>query len=207
MEADPQTAAALAHNLPLLSAKPCPVHAGQAEALVTALPACDLIYLDPQRRDAAKRGIFRLEDCAPDVLALGPQLVAKAPLVLLKTSPMLDIDRAIATLGGVAAVHVVEWRGECREVLYLLQAATTAPDTVPITAVVLDDAGRPRHALSATRAGERATPVEFALPGAWLFRAVAGLPEGGRVAASGRALRPGQAASEYASFHGSRCFG
>ncbi|MBC6697075.1 class I SAM-dependent methyltransferase [Hymenobacter puniceus] len=80
----------------------------------------DWIYLDPARRDTAARKIFRLQDCEPDILRLMPLLLHKGRRVLLKTSPMLDIEQAILELRQVRQLWVVAVDNECKEVLYEL---------------------------------------------------------------------------------------
>ena len=82
----------------------------------------DLIYLDPARRAADGRKLFRIEDCSPPVLPLLPALLAAAPRVLLKLSPMADITLLAKSLGGVREVHAVGAEGECKELLFLLEA-------------------------------------------------------------------------------------
>lgn len=81
----------------------------------------DVIFLDPARRAADGRKVFRLEDCEPDVLQLLPELIAAAPRVLLKLSPMADITLVCKQLGYVREVHVVAADGECKELLLLLE--------------------------------------------------------------------------------------
>ena len=81
----------------------------------------DVIFLDPARRAADGRKVFRLEDCEPDVLQLLPELLAAAPRVLLKLSPMADITLVARQLGCVKDVHVVAADGECKELLLLLE--------------------------------------------------------------------------------------
>ncbi|NDK56118.1 THUMP-like domain-containing protein [Pontibacter fetidus] len=81
----------------------------------------DVFYLDPARRGDRSEKLHLLQDCEPDILNLLPILLQKADKVLLKASPMLDIDLAIAQLGKVAKVWVVAVQNECKEVLYLLQ--------------------------------------------------------------------------------------
>ncbi|MBX0291256.1 RsmD family RNA methyltransferase [Hymenobacter sp. HSC-4F20] len=80
----------------------------------------DWLYLDPARRDTAAKKIFRLQDCEPDVLRLLPLLLHKGHSVLLKTSPMLDIEQAIQELRHVRRLWVVAVDNECKEVLYEL---------------------------------------------------------------------------------------
>ena len=85
----------------------------------------DIIFLDPARRAADGRKVFRLEDCQPDVLQLLPELLDACPLVLLKLSPMADISLVCKQLGCVSEVHVVAAEGECKELLLLLRKGWT----------------------------------------------------------------------------------
>ncbi len=87
----------------------------------TELPEADLIYADPARRSAAGRKVFLLEDCTPDILTLLPMLLHKAPVVLLKLSPMADLAMLAGRLGPtLREIHVVESDGEVKELLCLL---------------------------------------------------------------------------------------
>lgn len=90
----------------------------------------DVIYLDPARRAGDGRKVFLLEDCSPDVLPLLPLLLRRAPLVMLKISPMADISRMesqIGQAGGfVREVHVVASKGECKELLVLVSSGSSS---------------------------------------------------------------------------------
>ena len=101
----------------------------------TELPEADLIYADPARRDAAGRKVFLLEDCTPDILTLLPRMLRKAPLVLLKLSPMADLNMLEERLGApLRQIHVVELDGEVKELLCLLsgtgQESPAGPEIV-----------------------------------------------------------------------------
>ncbi len=118
---------------------------GRAEDHVDGMAPVDLAYLDPQRRDDGGRRSFLFEDSRPDPAALIARLVGKAERIVLKASPMLDIQRAASALGGVLEVHVVEWRGECREALYVIApGAASDRATRRIHCVAIDDAGEAR---------------------------------------------------------------
>lgn len=96
-------------------------HCTTAEAfLTTNQQLFDVIYIDPARRNLTQK-VFQFEDCTPAVLNLLPSLLAISPTVLIKTSPMLDIKKAIAQLKFVSKVVVLSLKNECKEVLYLLE--------------------------------------------------------------------------------------
>jgi precorrin-6B methylase 2/rhodanese-related sulfurtransferase len=81
----------------------------------------DVLYLDPARRGGRSEKLHLLQDCEPDILNILPLLLQKADKVLLKASPMLDIDLAVSQLDKVSKIWVVAAQNECKEVLYLLQ--------------------------------------------------------------------------------------
>lgn len=83
--------------------------------------APDIIYLDPARRDGAGRKVFLMEDCRPDILSLKDELLGCAQYVMVKLSPMADIDMAVSRLGErCREIHVIAAKGECRELLAVL---------------------------------------------------------------------------------------
>lgn len=168
IEQDKSSAALLAHNLPLLGSRHVKVLHQRAEDFIRDMPEVDLVYLDPQRRDYARKGKYILEDCTPDITALLSVLKERTQRILLKTSPMLDIDETIRRLGIVESVHVLEWQGECKEVLYMFNPAAEGAEP-SINAAALDDKGFPVASFSFTRAQEEAACVDYGLPQKYLF--------------------------------------
>lgn len=79
-----------------------------------------MIFLDPARRDDAGRKTVAIEDCTPDVTALQSLLCARAPYIIIKLSPMLDISQALRAMPRVTQVHVVSVQGECKELLLVM---------------------------------------------------------------------------------------
>ncbi len=82
---------------------------------------CNLIYIDPARRNNEGKKIVRLSDCEPDVVKMLPQLFSISNEVLIKTSPLLDIDAACEELKYVKKVYVVAVENECKELLFHLE--------------------------------------------------------------------------------------
>ncbi len=116
----------------------------------------DVLFLDPARRAADGRKVFRLEDCQPDVLQLLPELLSACPCILLKLSPMADITLVCKQLGCVKAVHVVAADGECKELLLVLEKDWTGPHTLTIVedgAVLLLPASTDPSAVDVTNFG------------------------------------------------------
>jgi THUMP domain-like len=98
--------------------------------------------MDPQRRENGRKGLFDFESCSPDVFSILNSDLKKPCKIMVKASNVLDISQAIRQLRIVNEVHVVEWRGECKEVLYILSADhSPAEGDVRIIAVQIDDEG------------------------------------------------------------------
>lgn len=83
----------------------------------------DCIFIDPARRDIHGGRVRALEDCEPDICKLLPTLLAVSDMVMIKASPMLDLDRTVTELnsavrtGSVKEILAVGTETECKEVL------------------------------------------------------------------------------------------
>ena len=93
------------------------IHNTDAIHYLQDMPSCDVIYLDPARRDQHGGKVFRLEDCEPNVVEILPALRSKSKLIIIKLSPMLDISQALHSLEGTWDVHIVAVKNEVKEVL------------------------------------------------------------------------------------------
>ncbi len=119
-EQQPEVAGTAAYNFAQLGASHIHVHAGESlNALQDGLTA-DWLYADPARRDANKEKVVRLADCTPDVAGNALLLLNAAPNILIKTSPLLDIDLASKELQNLKEVHVMGYEQECKELLFVL---------------------------------------------------------------------------------------
>ena len=78
------------------------------------------LFLDPARRDGHGGKTVAISDCEPDVGALEETLVQKACKVMVKLSPMLDLDVALHQLKHVEEAHIVSVDNECKELLLVL---------------------------------------------------------------------------------------
>lgn len=130
VEQSEELSAIAAHNLAVLGAKNVRFYRGDGLGILqgeTWSPGGtperngpDCIYLDPSRRDAAGKKVFRPTDYQPDFLSHLEQLLSAAPLVMIKTSPLLDLRAGIEMFRYVRAVHVVAVRNECKELVWML---------------------------------------------------------------------------------------
>ena len=93
------------------------IHNTDAIHYLQDMPSCDVIYLDPARRDQHGGKVFRLEDCEPNVVDTLLTLREKSKLIIIKLSPMLDITQALHSLKGTWDVHIIAVKNEVKEVL------------------------------------------------------------------------------------------
>jgi len=166
-----QNAAILKHNAKVLGHSDVGVHCAGAEDFIKDMPQVDLVMIDPQRRSSARKGLYRLEDCQPDILGLLPALREVAGTILLKASPMADIAETCRALGSeVSAVHIIEYQGDCKEVLFLLNTKASTPfDDIPITAAQLDEKGEDVNSLTFTLKEEQQAQIEISPPKAYIY--------------------------------------
>lgn len=81
----------------------------------------NLIYVDPSRRHERKGKVFFLNDCKPNIPEHIPVLLDHCKILMLKTSPMLDLAIGLKELSHVAEIHVVAIDNEVKELLWLLK--------------------------------------------------------------------------------------
>ena len=97
------------------------------------LSLADCIFLDPARRSESGKKVVFLQDCEPNLLDIQEQLLNKADKILVKLSPMLDIQAALNVLKNVAEIHIVSLDNECKELLFL--QTKNRPKTTPVFCV------------------------------------------------------------------------
>ena len=137
------------------------------ETLNTEHLTLNNIYIDPARRAASGRKVAAFEDCEPDLLSCLPRLLGACSRLLVKASPMIDIDLACRQLGTVEEVHVVGLKGECKEVLFLCGGDAVEP-TIKCFNLIF------------TRSQEAATDPRFcASVGRYLYEPDATIMKGG----------------------------
>ena len=81
----------------------------------------DCIYADPSRRDDSGGKVFRLADCLPNIPENLELLFSKSDTILIKTSPLLDLQAGISELKFVTEIHIVAVNNEVKELLWFLK--------------------------------------------------------------------------------------
>ena len=168
------------HNFAALGQGNIQCHACDSMAWLEQQPMrYDLIYIDPARRDSQGRKVAAFEDCTPDLPGHLALLRSRCRRLLVKASPMIDLHAAVGQLGSVAEVHIVAVRGECKEVLFVLDSQTMdvpgSGDPVIHCVNLPDD-----EAVTFTWAEEAAAQPRFAAAmGTYLYEPHAALMKGG----------------------------
>ena len=133
------------------------------------------IYLDPHRRDDTGSKVVRLQDCEPNILAIKDLLFEYTENILLKASPMLDIDLAISDLGNVSNVYIVAVENEVKEVLFHLEKSKS--EEVILNAVNLTKNNS--TTLSFTKSGEKNASIKLSSANQYLYEPNAAIMKSG----------------------------
>lgn len=185
IEQNKALAAIAKHNFEVLKAENIEVICGDGVAFLESFTEkADYIYLDPARRDSVNHKVVLLQDCEPNILAIMPLLFGKlkektsnkeSGKIVLKTSPMLDIDLAVKELTHVGKVMVLAIENECKEVIYFLSASQEnllRIETVNITKNKV-------HFFDFERLTDENTVVNYALPQKYLYEPNAAILKAG----------------------------
>lgn len=81
---------------------------------------CDLYYADPARRDNSGKKTFLLSDIIPNPKEIISKISNKNRTIMLKLSPMLDIDYSIRNLEFISEVHSIAIDDELKELLLII---------------------------------------------------------------------------------------
>jgi 16S rRNA G966 N2-methylase RsmD len=136
--------------------------------------AFDFIYVDPARRDKAGNKVVLLQDCEPNAIELIPYITEMTSL-LIKTSPLLDIDRAIKELQGVEKVYVICIKNEVKELLFLKTARSSEDPEISIIELSQENP----LLFKAKKSAETNSEIKFSDSKNYLYEPHAGILKGG----------------------------
>ena len=88
----------------------------------------DLIYLDPARRDNHNRKVFLLEDLSPNIIEIQEQLSDISTEILIKLSPLIDIQHLVSSLQNIYKIWIIAVKNEVKEVLVYLKKTENQPE-------------------------------------------------------------------------------
>jgi len=90
----------------------------------------DCIYVDPARRDNSGGKVFKLADCLPNIPENLDLLFNKSNKILIKTSPLLDLQAGISELKFVTEIHIIAVNNEVKELVWLLKKNEISPTKI-----------------------------------------------------------------------------
>ncbi len=143
----------------------------------------DFIYLDPARRDGAGNKVVLLQDCEPNVLDIIPYVNKKTSL-LIKTSPLLDLDQAIRDLVEVEKIYIVCIKNEVKELLFLKTTQSTANPLIDVIELSLPNS----LLFSGRKTTESETEIATSHLLNYLYEPHAGVLKGGFFKSAGKGL-------------------
>ncbi|MEO8473450.1 MAG: hypothetical protein ABI477_14725 [Chryseolinea sp.] len=176
VEPDVDLLAMAAYNHKLLGATNIRhVNKKAADFLSSFTDKFGLIYIDPSRRIEGNKKVYSLKDSEPNIVTLHEEILQRSGYLLIKASPLLDIQRAISELSFVSKVFVLSVDNECKELLFLLTPQQKSdPD---IIAVNLKKNGASR--LQFTFSEEKSAHVQLGLPKKYLYEPNASILKAG----------------------------
>lgn len=120
IERFPEYCAAATSNFRILGINNVQILNADSREMIDTLNA-DTFYIDPARRAEGNKRVFALTDCEPDILQLKPILLEHAQRLIVKISPMADIDETLRLLPETTEVHILSVKNECKELLFVLE--------------------------------------------------------------------------------------
>jgi 16S rRNA G966 N2-methylase RsmD len=148
-----------------------------AEEVVSQIKEAAVFFIDPARRDTNAKKIFKLSDCTPDITQLQAQLLTLGEFVLLKASPLHDIQQGLRELPHTKTVIALSVENEMKELLFLVQRDFTG--TPEITAIDLDSKGEIKSKFAFTQAQEAAAQPAYSEPLHYLYEPGAAILKAG----------------------------
>lgn len=138
------------------------VHCSDATEYLSQMQWSDVIFIDPARRAASGKKVYRLEDCEPNMVKLMPLLTTRCSSLLIKLSPMLDLTAALEQLSCVKDVYVISIKNEVKEVLIRCQFSDNATSDTPLFHAILLSSDNSSFDFSFTQDEENEAQCQYA---------------------------------------------
>ena len=176
VEQQPELCQLATHNFASLG-KDIQVINAQCEDYLENMQPADVIFIDPARRDNKGGKVVLLADCTPNLLDIGNKLLQKCQTLLVKLSPMIDIDSVIKAFPSTQEVHIVAVNNECKEVLVRVKGdLIVEKGEIDIICANLPQQGQP---FVFTRKAEEACTIAYSLPQTYLYEPNAAILKAG----------------------------
>ncbi|SMO49504.1 THUMP-like domain-containing protein [Solitalea koreensis] len=134
LEMMPVLAAIAQYNLNKLGATNIEVLNQRAENFLQSYqgPKFDLLFVDPARRDDSTNRVFLFEDCSPNLYETLPLMKKNGKRIIVKASPLFDIDAAWKCFPELQKLSVVSVDNECKELLLEFNSEIQGEKTIEI---------------------------------------------------------------------------
>ncbi|MFM1878061.1 MAG: hypothetical protein RLZZ241_927 [Bacteroidota bacterium] len=130
-EIQSELAALVGHNFEVLGRNNIRLHIisglDYLQILATNKVRVDWIYADPSRRNAEGGRVVNLENYLPNIPLNLESIFEVTHNLLVKTSPMLDLELGLRSLPGTREIHIVGVNNEVRELLWWVQPGYAGP--------------------------------------------------------------------------------
>lgn len=127
----------VAHNFKILEADIECRKGDGLETLKQLQQKFDVIYIDPSRRHQSKGKVFHLEDYEPNVVQGLETYLNFTQTLVIKVSPLLDIQLVLNAMPFIKEIHLVAVQNEVKEFLILIEKGHSSSPM--ITAVNLQN--------------------------------------------------------------------
>lgn len=102
----------------------------------------DLIFIDPSRRNHELKRIYNLNDCLPNVIENQDLILSHTDKLLIKASPMLDVNLTIKDFPDITSLRAIGVNGECKEILIEIDnSSEKSKGEISLEAVNLNNEG------------------------------------------------------------------
>lgn len=126
----------------------------------------DLIYIDPDRRNKSNKKLVLLEDCSPDLIQIQDELLKIASEILVKYSPLLDIQLALIKIKHVKSVEILAVKNEVKELLLHISKDHQSEDAEIISTNLI---GKRTETFKHRIIEERNAEISYELPQKFLY--------------------------------------
>ncbi|MCB9247002.1 MAG: hypothetical protein H6606_11310 [Flavobacteriales bacterium] len=96
------------------------------------------VFIDPDRRPGSDRRVFGLRESSPPIMNWLPEMMESSERVLIKCSPMEDVQALLRNVPGIRTLYCVSLHNEMKEILLEIRSGNTEPELV---AVEIDRSG------------------------------------------------------------------
>ena len=162
------------HNFKLLGANNIRCVLGDSSTILKNLnQRFDCIYIDPSRRNDAKGKVFKYKDCLPDLTELLDFYFEYTNILIVKSSPLIDISAGISELKNVKSIHIIALENEVKELIWILDKAHSSQ--IEITTCNISKVSEDRFSFEY----KKTASSEYSLPKKYIYEPNAAIMKSG----------------------------